>query len=340
MKKSAIFALVACLAMGSASLAITVDGNLDDWPTYLLTDDAVGDNGLGDLIRCGARIEGGVGSGGVLYAAFELDAPIADFLSGSNDIWAGIYLDVDAQGGPGDTDSSLYIGDANQLGHEWKKVTDGNLGHEGVDICIEWGGNTDHWGEGYNFWGGDPGNPANYDNIAYQGNAVANGHVANEGNVLEMSCPISEILNELGMAHFSDDVTPASTWLVGLRVEAHYASGDTWNADNSDAIYALNIPGDATEDGFVGGDDLDIVRANWGQTVEVGDFAHGDLSGPGGVVDGFVGGDDLDVVRANWGRDAIHHVYTPPTAGAVPEPSTLTMLAAAVLSLWGLRQKK
>jgi len=75
------------------------------------------------------------------------------------------------------------------------------------------------------------------------------------------------------------------------------------------------LQGDLNSDGFVGGDDLDIVRSFWGQSVTPGDLLQGDPSN-----DGFVGGDDLDIVRANWGQG------TPPAPGVVPEPSTLVLL--------------
>ena len=43
----------------------------------------------------------------------------------------------------------------------------------------------------------------------------------------------------------------------------------------------------------------DIVRSFWGQAVTPGDLASGDASG-----DGFVGGDDLDIIRNHWGEGA------------------------------------
>ena len=82
------------------------------------------------------------------------------------------------------------------------------------------------------------------------------------------------------------------------------------------------LAGDLNDDGFVGGDDLDIVRSFWGQNVTAGDLLSGDPSG-----DGFVGGDDLDIVRANWGQG------TPPAPNAIPEPSSLLLLVCALSSL-------
>jgi len=79
------------------------------------------------------------------------------------------------------------------------------------------------------------------------------------------------------------------------------------------------LAGDLNSDGFVGGDDLDIVRSFWGQNVTLGDLLSGDPS-----EDGFVGGDDLDIVRANWGQG------TPPAPTSVPEPGTAVLLLGAV----------
>lgn len=62
------------------------------------------------------------------------------------------------------------------------------------------------------------------------------------------------------------------------------------------------LAGDLNADGLVNSTDLDVVRANWGQSVSP--HLDGDADG-----DGFVGAADLDLVRANWG-----------TTAAVPEP--------------------
>ena len=90
------------------------------------------------------------------------------------------------------------------------------------------------------------------------------------------------------------------------------------------------LAGDLNSDGFVGGDDLDIVRSFWGQNVTAGDLLMGDPSN-----DGFVGGDDLDIVRANWGQG------TPPAPSAVPEPSTLAgLIGMAFASMVFFRRRK
>lgn len=90
-----------------------------------------------------------------------------------------------------------------------------------------------------------------------------------------------------------------------------------------------SLEGDLNGDGFVGGDDLDIVRSFWGQTVTLGDLLSGDPS-----KDGFVGGDDLDIVRANWGQG------TPPTPTSVPEPSTILVLLTGSIVLMRLGRMK
>ena len=83
-------------------------------------------------------------------------------------------------------------------------------------------------------------------------------------------------------------------------------------------------PGDLDGDGFVNSADLDMVRGNWGSTVEPN--SNGDADG-----DGFVSSADLDIVRANWGAGP---------AAAVPEPATLAMLFGAIAGLSLIRRRK
>jgi len=94
---------------------------------------------------------------------------------------------------------------------------------------------------------------------------------------------------------------------------------------DAEAVRALcgaeveSLAGDLDGDGFVGGDDLDLVRSFWGQNVTPGDKASGDASG-----DGFVGGDDLDCVRTDWGQGL---PPAPSKTRPVPEPGVFVMLA-------------
>lgn len=81
------------------------------------------------------------------------------------------------------------------------------------------------------------------------------------------------------------------------------------------------LAGDLNGDGKVRSEDLDIVRANWGENVSPGCLPCGDPSG-----DGMVGSADLDIVRANWGI----------AASAVPEPGVflLGIIGLVLCTLW------
>ncbi len=97
----------------------------------------------------------------------------------------------------------------------------------------------------------------------------------------------------------------------------------------STAFYYLvdAFTGDLNGDGFVGIADLDIVLANWGTAVTLGDWRLGDASN-----DGWVGDDDLNAVLSNWGAG------TPP-GDTVPEPATALVLASGLL-LQGRRRSR
>lgn len=73
----------------------------------------------------------------------------------------------------------------------------------------------------------------------------------------------------------------------------------------------IRKPGDVTGDGAVGIEDLDLLLANWGDTVATG--AHGDLDASGLIDSG-----DLQLVIANWDSG------TPPAS--IPEPGTVALL--------------
>ena len=96
--------------------------------------------------------------------------------------------------------------------------------------------------------------------------------------------------------------------------------------DGEIVIEQPGIPGDLNGDGYVGSADLDIVRANWGQTVEVGCLLCGDPS-----EDGMVGSADLDIVRANWGATS--------AATAIPEPTSCVLLLASGIAGLLLRRR-
>lgn len=79
-------------------------------------------------------------------------------------------------------------------------------------------------------------------------------------------------------------------------------------------LVAVDVLGDIDGDGHVGATDLDLLLANWGNSVVNGDLSSGDLIG-----DGTIGQSDLAVVLANWGDG------TPPDVN-IPEPGSLALL--------------
>ena len=115
-------------------------------------------------------------------------------------------------------------------------------------------------------------------------------------------------LNGLNLYYYTASIDPGATILL--------------NGGTLQSVTETPLPGDLNGDGFVGGDDLDIIRSFWGQNVTPGDPFMGDPSG-----DGFVGGDDLDIVRSNWGQG------TPPELAAIPEPGTLILLFTGVAGM-------
>ena len=89
---------------------------------------------------------------------------------------------------------------------------------------------------------------------------------------------------------------------------------------------AYTVYGDANLDGAVNGADLGAVLANFGSTS--GTWYMGDFN-----YDGSVNGADLGVVLANFGQ----HVSV---TAAVPEPSTLLLSAAGLVSLLAYAWRK
>ena len=89
----------------------------------------------------------------------------------------------------------------------------------------------------------------------------------------------------------------------------------------ADLFSVTVIPGDLNGDGFVGSQDLDMVRAAWNTAVTPG--TSGDATD-----DGLVNSADLDVVRSNWGSGT----------AAVPEPGFVVlgvMGGVLIFGRWG-----
>ena len=96
------------------------------------------------------------------------------------------------------------------------------------------------------------------------------------------------------LATSDEEMTPVlHDWTVGWNVPSTYYESVFSEPEQSEQI---RIVGDLDGDGVVGSQDLDVVRARWGDTVPPGSIVDGDPSG-----DGRVGSADLDIVRANWG---------------------------------------
>ena len=78
------------------------------------------------------------------------------------------------------------------------------------------------------------------------------------------------------------------------------------------------IPGDANRDGIVDGEDATILATNW-QTLTGATWGMGDFNDDGAVNDF-----DATILAANWQTSA---------AAAVPEPGSLALLLAGLVSL-------
>ena len=150
-------------------------------------------------------------------------------------------------------------------------------------------------------------------------NAVFSGNETGRGNIC-----VWPATNAPGDEPLEIASSTGETWLSFLAVRGDIMTdGTAYFVDYyTPGLYALigengsgSLAGDLNGDGSVNSADLDIVRANWGQTVS--DPSGGDFNG-----DGIVNSGDLDAVRANWGAVA---------AASVPEPGVLVLLVLGVV---------
>lgn len=85
------------------------------------------------------------------------------------------------------------------------------------------------------------------------------------------------------------------------------------------------LMGDASLDGYVNEDDLNLMLTGWGQQA---DWGYGDFSG-----DGFVDDDDLNLILVAWNQEAI-----PGAHSTVPEPTASILLV--LVGPWLFRRSK
>ncbi|XAM00515.1 PEP-CTERM sorting domain-containing protein [Phycisphaeraceae bacterium D3-23] len=106
-------------------------------------------------------------------------------------------------------------------------------------------------------------------------------------------------------------------------------NGNTWDLTNlySDGQLIVIRSGDLNSDGIVGVEDLDIILANWNDSVTAFDESMGDATG-----DGFVDDADLQIVLDQFGNTTF------PGSTQVPEPGTLAMLSFVLLA--GTRRRR
>ena len=110
-----------------------------------------------------------------------------------------------------------------------------------------------------------------------------------------------------------DEIALYNKGLTAEQVAAHYAA----------ATLAEYFPGDANLDGVVDDEDASILGSNWLKSIGA-TWSHGDFNGDWAVDD-----KDAAILAAHWGQG-------PEASPNVPEPSTISLLAAlGVLCLAG-----
>ncbi|MFI4862082.1 MAG: endonuclease/exonuclease/phosphatase family protein [Phycisphaerales bacterium JB063] len=104
----------------------------------------------------------------------------------------------------------------------------------------------------------------------------------------------------------------------GITLRLTHTAGENNDLGLDNVRFDQARIGDLSGDGFVGVEDLDILLANWGDSVDHYDWASGDLTG-----DGMVGQADLDAVLNHWSHGEAPDVQ-------LPEPGTLGLLGVGL----------
>ena len=115
---------------------------------------------------------------------------------------------------------------------------------------------------------------------------------------------------------------------MGTTAGTPVASGQAW----LDNVAVNTVPGDYNLNGIVDAADYTIWRNTLGQT---GSGLAADGTGPGGVPDGVVDQLDYNFWKANFGN---HAGAGAGSKVAAPEPSTLWMLIAGILTICSCRR--